>query len=459
MRLDELKNDFPDIPDFIHDMIQEEVEKQVNSSNITPMQRKSKLNRSISRVAAAAAVCIIATSTVAYAGTKLYHMYLEKQGNYGTLTTIKSDENSEDVKLPEEIHEISVTSNYIPEGMEWTVGRYKLGYKDALDKAGITIDTVLMDKKSLDKSLLDRNVIESENHVFGSYDGIYLKYNTINGENSFDQRIYLLCPEEYRVLTLYIGNTISKEEAYKFAENLVITEEDEMIKTADMITWSDIIEPTVYADKIDVTTNGQLPIRQIGEAFNLDSYAEDNNGNNITTDKVTACVDKVQIADNLQHHLSYIKKGDGVNNLDSVVREENMDQKLLFLTVTYTNTSEEELNHMLYLGTLIALSKQDDGTYTVYMPGTEAGEDYDYYTSDGVAKTAEMTYCSVQDDYGKGKNYIPSIKPGESVQVNMAWIVNEKDIKNLYLNLNGTGGCYEITENMCHTGVVYVGNE
>ena len=462
-------------------MIQEEVEKQVNSSNITPMQRKSKLNRSISRVAAAAAVCIIATSTVAYAGTKLYHMYLEKQGNYGTLTTIKSDENSEDVKLPEEIHEISVTSNYIPEGMEWTVGRYKLGYKDALDKAGITIDTVLMDKKSLDKSLLDRNVIESENHVFGSYDGIYLKYNTINGENSFDQRIYLLCPEEYRVLTLYIGNTISKEEAYKFAENLVITEEDEMIKTADMITWSDIIEPTVYADKIDVT-NGQLSVRQIGEAFNLDSYAEDNNGNNITTDKVTACVDKVQIADNLQlldsdkipkawktavdangklvqNHLSYIKKGDGVNNLDSVVREENMDQKLLFLTVTYTNTSEEELNHMLYLGTLIALSKQDDGTYTVYMPGTEAGEDYDYYTSDGVAKTAEITYCSVQDDYGKGKNYIPSIKPGESVQVNMAWIVNEKDIKNLYLNLNGTGGCYEITENMCHTGVVYVGNE
>lgn len=52
MRLDELKNDFPDIPDFVHDMIQEEVEKQVNSSNLTPMQRKSKLNRSISRVAA-----------------------------------------------------------------------------------------------------------------------------------------------------------------------------------------------------------------------------------------------------------------------------------------------------------------------------------------------------------------------------------------------------------------------
>ena len=46
-----------------------------------------------------------------------------------------------------------------------------------------------------------------------------------------------------------------------------------------------------------------------------------------------------------------------------------------------------------------------------------------------------------------GVFYIPLLKHGESVQVNMAWIVNEKDIKNLYLNLNGTGGCYEITEN------------
>ena len=32
MRLDELKNDFPDIPDFVHDMIQEEVEKQDRKS-------------------------------------------------------------------------------------------------------------------------------------------------------------------------------------------------------------------------------------------------------------------------------------------------------------------------------------------------------------------------------------------------------------------------------------------
>lgn len=217
--------------------------------------------------------------------------------------------------------------------MEWTDEENQLGlvYKDAPDTEGIAIRTALMDEKSMDKSLLDRNVIESENHVFGSYDGIYLKYNTTEGENSFDQRIYLLCPEEYRVLTLYIGNTISKEEAYKFAENIVITEEDEMIKTADMTAWSDIIDPTVYADKKSLV-NGQLPVHQIGETFKLESHAEDNNGNYINTDKVTVRVDKIKVADDLQildndkipdawktavdangklvqNHLSYMKRG------------------------------------------------------------------------------------------------------------------------------------------------------
>ena len=65
-----------------------------------------------------------------------------------------------------------------------------------------------------------------------------------------------------------------------------------------------------------------------------------------------------------------------------------------------------------------------------------------------------MTYCSVQDDYGKGKNYIPSLKPGESVQVNMAWIVNEDNLADMYLNLDGEGGSYDFNEGMLEAGVV-----
>ena len=76
MRLEELKNDLPETPDFIHNLIQEEVARQTKVTNVLPMQKKNKYKWNMGRVAAAAIACVVATSSVAYAGTKLYHMYL-----------------------------------------------------------------------------------------------------------------------------------------------------------------------------------------------------------------------------------------------------------------------------------------------------------------------------------------------------------------------------------------------
>ena len=39
----------------------------------------------------------------------------------------------------------------------------------------------------------------------------------------------------------------------------------------------------------------------------------------------------------------------------------------------------------------------------------------------------------------------------------MAWIVNEKDLKNMYLNLNDTGAVYELDDAVLNTSVVYIG--
>ena len=65
-----------------------------------------------------------------------------------------------------------------------------------------------------------------------------------------------------------------------------------------------------------------------------------------------------------------------------------------------------------------------------------------------------QTYNSISEDYGNGGNYISSLKPGESIQVNMAWIVNENDLNNMYLNLNGDGAAYEFSDSMLKTGLV-----
>ena len=56
--------------------------------------------------------------------------------------------------------------------------------------------------------------------------------------------------------------------------------------------------------------------------------------------------------------------------------------------------------------------------------------------------------------YGNGGNYIASLKPGESIQVNMAWIVNENDLDHMYLNLNGEGGGFQFSNSTVKSGVV-----
>ena len=42
MRLDGLKNDLPETPDFIHNMIQEEVARQTKITNMVPMKKRHK---------------------------------------------------------------------------------------------------------------------------------------------------------------------------------------------------------------------------------------------------------------------------------------------------------------------------------------------------------------------------------------------------------------------------------
>ena len=66
MRLEEMKNNIPETPDFIHKMVQEEVNRQLQDTKVVPM-KKRKWNKV--QAAAAAALCLLATSTVAYAAT------------------------------------------------------------------------------------------------------------------------------------------------------------------------------------------------------------------------------------------------------------------------------------------------------------------------------------------------------------------------------------------------------
>ena len=156
----------------------------------------------------------------------------------------------------------------------------------------------------------------------------------------------------------------------------------------------------------------------------------------------------------VKNHLSYIESGDGVENLDQVVKEEDVRQRLVYVTVTYKNTSDTELDNILYIGSLMLMNHKN-GTYQVYDIEDQKGDGYDKVIGDSVAWNGNMTWFSQKDE--NGKNYIPSLKPGGSTQVVMAWIMDEPDLENMYLNLNSSGGSYFIGTDELKTGVIAIG--
>lgn len=48
------------------------------------------------------------------------------------------------------------------------------------------------------------------------------------------------------------------------------------------------------------------------------------------------------------------------------------------------------------------------------------------------------------------------MKPGESVQAAMAWIVNEEDLDHMYLDLTITGTTFIFTDDTLKNGIVNI---
>ena len=300
MSLDELKNDLPETPGFIHSMIQKEVYNQVNNNgNVVRFQKSRKTKWNMRRVAVAVLVCIMGTTTVAYAGTKIYHMYLEHKAQYSVATGISSDDGAKKIELPKEIHDIKITAGYIPEGMEW-MDENKLSYTDTPYRGGISISSVLMDKESLGITWLGKDVIESEELSFGEHDAVYVKFLDLKQDKSFDSRIFLLCPEEYRVLIIYFGDDVTKEDAIKFVQNMSITEKDEMIETKGLLTWSDMVIPAAEGVKLkNEIAEDKFTISNIGNTIPIGTMYKYVTGRTDIAGSISVCVEDVQIFDDL----------------------------------------------------------------------------------------------------------------------------------------------------------------
>lgn len=483
MNLSNLREDCPKTPEHIHVMIKQEVERQLmaDKREVEKNKRKQWDFRRVLRVAAGIGAVILTTGGAVYAAERISHFYANQVGNYGVQLGFSTDNQNEDSVQAEAVDEFELRKiqvNYLPE--EYVVvlsDRDIVKYSNANSYAqgGISVFSYILGQEieSNDIAWLEKDITYNEQIQVGNYDVIYMERNVISDASvRFDKLIYAVDNEKGYILQIYAGQDLSKEETLKIVENIELVPTGERIALEDAYTWEDYVDfvaknnnsenNTISNSEGCLSTQRVESIYNIGEEFNYQSFSVAGEGNDIvaTGNALTAKVTDVQIADNLDlltqqdsipwewlqaveedgtlcnNAIQYISSGDGINQLDTVVYTEEVEQKLVYVTIDITNTSEEEWNQVVILGNLETLTNIDD-SYKIYNRARVDGNPNTSYTvGSSVATTGEMAYFAPRSS--DGKNYIPTLMPGETTTVYMAWIVNADELDKLYLKLDAS---------------------
>lgn len=374
-------------------------------------------------------------------------------------------------QAPEEVPEVKIEASYIPEGMVSYDDGLKIGYEDSLWQGGISMTTVVMDEEGMDGSMLLTDVVGSEQITVGDHEGVYVEFVEDSGEDGasrpvFNRRIYVMYPEVWQILEMFVASDVSREDALAVAAGISLVPTGETTPMDEVYaTWSD--EPDVMIIDSKVTADREeLTISQIGESFLLEAAGQNDQGDSIDV-PLQVKVTSVELSDRLDllrdwqtspyvddtwreaadsegvlqpDEIRFVKGGDGIATVDQVIKTEQVGQKLLYVTAEYTNTGEEAANNVLFGACVMSLLEEGD-TFTIYDRAKAEPGDWDWTEQSGPAGHKEMGYWDVRsaDGVNNGSNYIPSIQPGETVTVHLGWIVNEDELGYLYLDLSGSG--------------------
>lgn len=446
--------------------------------------RRRKSKRMARRTLIAALVAAMALGTTVFAGV-VYQMHAKSAGKYAV--EVKTEGNggesagTEDIEQTNvEIPKVKMELSYVPEGMvETETGKYS--YEDNLYSGGISIAFYVMDTGDAQFEMLEKGVIASEEMNVNGYSGVYLEYQNLSeDEISFNQRIYVAYTDVHYVMEMFVGSDMTKEEALKVAKGVKLTPVTGEAADDNVVsgyTWTDYLASlteaeetqefsetavdksklsnthavgedfTVYADASGVSRSLKVKVSdvQICDDINLLDTSKLQQDEIAELNKVTEESGKL-----LTTELSYVKWGDGVDSLSEIVKTREVEQKLIYATVEYTNPNDFELNDVLFNAGLVKM-REDGNVMRMYFG--ETGDGWDEVQYSGPAMYREMWYYDVHGGE-RGNNYITKIGAGETVTVHMAWVVPEEELPYCYLNLDPYCGCYEFSNTSLALGYV-----
>ena len=145
MNFENIKYDFPKMPEEMRTMIEKEVKRQIETEQM-PVQNGRK---AAGKVLAASVAAVLLLGTTVFAGVSIYRMQRQQVSEHGVSVKIADTDNGQKASgqegsradgpasvKQEEIPNVKMEIGYLPDTMVQTEqGKYS--YKNALHKGGI----------------------------------------------------------------------------------------------------------------------------------------------------------------------------------------------------------------------------------------------------------------------------------------------------------------------------------
>ena len=127
------------------------------------------------------------------------------------------------------------------------------------------------------------------------------------------------------------------------------------------------------------------------------------------------------------------KCGNGIDQLDEVVETKEVKEKILYIEVAYTNTSDQQTGDTMFQCGLLWAKETGDGYETVDVYAKD-DVDYDsYYGQNYRISNVPLYYYNGKS--AEEKNHLIRVQPGETRTVTLAFLVTEDELPYLYLDL------------------------
>ena len=495
MRLEDIKDTFPKMPEDIKNMIENEVAVQIKSrqeesmdpentrqsekteENAKIIKYRKKRKDTVRRMLVASMAAALALATTVGAGV-VYQMHNEKVGKYGVKTKIEGQQTAETENLGAKTDYVELTTSYLPDGMVQTEeGKYS--FEDNYMEGGISMVVYRLPQNEKVDDLLSTDVAESEELEVGGRPAVYLEK-----VSSAAKKLYVIYAEHGYMLEMFAFPDVTKDEMIRIAEGLTVvpSKKTEGNCVMQLCDWNQTEEAEEKGEPVDSDSDREFSFDKtkmenthaIGESINMEHAGIDN------MPGLTATVTSVELSDNssiladgmldadamkafdadgnlLPMKLEYIKSGDGINTTDEVVETETLPQKIVYATVKYENNGTETLHDIMYNGGIAFLeekgSQMQFADYFLLSDEEKASIGCDYRELERVGFSQEV-YLSDVTGGERNNNYINELKPGESVTIHFAFKIPEEKLGEMYLTLSNTGGVYSYDETSLAVGYV-----